>query len=270
MKNKRMWLKILLLGFLLFIITLIVMIFTGNPNLFPTVVIIGSFLVPVSYVTFFYSRRKICNVNISITALCFLTGGLIGTLFAAIIEPLIIRKLTFGTSFLVGFIEESAKILAVFLIARRKPHNSEIDGVILGAAAGMGFAAFESAGYAFTSFLQSGGSITYVVLITLVRGILSPVGHGTWTAILAGVLFREGRLRKFRFDLSVIITFLTVVALHGLWDGLPTFISNFSSSYYIELASQLLVGIIGMIILVRLWHEARKRSENEVCEEPTW
>ena len=30
---------------------------TGNPNLFPTVALLGNFLVPVSYVAFFYERR---------------------------------------------------------------------------------------------------------------------------------------------------------------------------------------------------------------------
>src|SRR2546430_5382081 len=47
-----------------------------------------------------------------------------------------------------------------------------IDGLILGAAVGMGFAAFESTGYAFTAFLLSGGSLSSVVGVTLMRGLL--------------------------------------------------------------------------------------------------
>ena len=56
----------------------------------------------------------------------------------------------------IGFIQEFAKILGVVIIARHKRHDSEMDGLILGAAAGMGFAALESNGYAFTAYLMSG------------------------------------------------------------------------------------------------------------------
>ena len=71
-------------------------------------------------------------------------------------------------------------------------------GLILGAAAGMWFAALESMGYAFTAFLSSQGSLSATVNMTLLRGILAPIGHGTWTAILASVLFREGSAGHFR------------------------------------------------------------------------
>ncbi len=94
------------------------------------------------------------------------------------------------------------------MIARHKRHDSEMDGLILGAAVGMGFAALESNGYAFTAFLESNGSISTTVGVTLIRGLLSPLGHGTWTAILASVLFRESRNGHFRIDLQVIGAYL--------------------------------------------------------------
>ena len=78
-----------------------------------------------------------------------------------------------------------------------------MDGIILGAAAGMGFAAFESTGYAITAFLHSGGNMSYSVLITLIRGVSSPVGHGTWTAILSSILLRESVAGKFYFNSKV-------------------------------------------------------------------
>jgi RsiW-degrading membrane proteinase PrsW (M82 family) len=100
----------------------------------------------------------------------------------------------------VGLIEEFAKILGVLVIARHRRHDAELDGLILGAAAGMGFASMESSGYAFVAFLRSGGNLSLMVAVTLLRGILSPVGHGTWTAILASVLFRESAAGRFRIN----------------------------------------------------------------------
>jgi len=95
------------------------------------------------------------------------------------------------------------------------------DGIVLGAAVGFGFAAFESAGYAFNAlFTTSGPSLLNLVETEVLRGILAPVGHGLWTAILGGALFaaaaRRGRLR---LTGAVAGWYLLVAALHGLWDG---------------------------------------------------
>lgn len=48
---------------------------------------------------------------------------------------------------MVGPIEEAAKILGVAWLLRRSTSRFQMDGVIYGAAAGMGFAAFESVIY---------------------------------------------------------------------------------------------------------------------------
>jgi RsiW-degrading membrane proteinase PrsW (M82 family) len=157
---------------------------------------------------------------------------------------------------LVGLIEEGAKVLGILLVARRRRHDREIDGLILGAAAGMGFAALESTGYAFTAFLASGGSLSATVGITLVRGVLAPVGHGTWTALLASVLFREGMAAHFRINRAVVGAYLLVVLLHGLWDGLPDAVA-FALPLGISLpAGQTIVGVVGLILLRRRWVEA--------------
>jgi hypothetical protein len=54
----------------------------------------------------------------------------------------------------------------------------------------------------------------------VLRGILTPVGHGLWTAILGGTLFgvaaRRGRLRLSR---AVLGSYVLVALLHALWDA---------------------------------------------------
>jgi len=253
------WLHVLWVGLVLFILGVVIFGLTSNPNLFPTVALIGNFLVPVTYVTFFYQRRHLSRVDLPTTARAFLYGGVLGTFAAALLEPLFIDQLTPVSAFVVGLIEEFAKIIGVLVVARNREHDQEIDGLILGAAAGMGFAALESTGYAFTSFLLSGGSLSALVGVTLLRGLLSPVGHGTWTAILASVLFRESG-RRFRFDADVLRTYLLVVVLHGLWDGLPILLGALMVSGLDVLLGQVLVGLAGLIILWRQWREAVRRE----------
>jgi RsiW-degrading membrane proteinase PrsW (M82 family) len=258
------WWKVLLIGLAFYVAGLAALIVTGNPNLFPTVVMIGSFLVPVTYVSFFYERRQLSSVTMAATAMSFVYGGILGVLAASILEPLFVRKLDLATAFVVGLIEEFVKILGVLVVARHRRHDSEMDGLILGAAAGMGFAALESMGYAFTAFLQNSGSLSSAVSVELLRGILSPLGHGTWTAILVSVLFRESRARRFRITLKVIGAYLLVVVLHGLWDGIPSLLSSLVGAGVDVLIGQLIVGAIGLFVLWLRWREAKRLALEEM------
>lgn len=265
------WWKVLLTGLGLYFVGIVLLVFSGNPNLFPTVVILGSFMVPATYVAFFYERRHLSLLSMPTTALSFFWGGLLGVFAATILEPLFLSQSGLGivTAFEVGLIEEFVKLLGIFWIARGIRHDSEIDGLILGAAAGMSFAALESTGYAFTAFLSSGGSLSTIVVVTLMRGLLSPLGHGTWTAILAGVLFRESEPHRFRFNRRVVGAYLTVVLLHGLWDGVPGFLSLFVSSGLDILLAQVTVGFVGLFILWRRWREAKRIQESQATAAPT-
>jgi RsiW-degrading membrane proteinase PrsW (M82 family) len=255
-QKRGLWWRVLLTAFLLYILGLVILTFTGNPNLFPTIVMLGSFMFPAAYVSFFYERRHLSRLTLPTIALSFFYGGLLGVFAASILEPIFVQRLDIFTAFTIGLIEEFVKILGVLVIARRWGHDSELDGLILGAAAGMGFAALESTGYAFTAFLESGGSLSATVIVILMRGILSPLGHGTWTAILVGVMFRESKAGRFHINLRVIGAYLTVVILHGLWDGLPGVIAFFTGSGLDVFISQSLVGVAGLIILWLRWRDA--------------
>jgi RsiW-degrading membrane proteinase PrsW (M82 family) len=263
MNKSRWWWKVLAVGAAFYGAGLGALFATGNPNLFPTVVMVGSFLVPVTYVAFVYEHRHLSRLSMPTTALSLVYGGLLGVIAASILEPLFIRQLDVLTTFEVGLIEEFVKVLGVLLVARHWRHDSELDGIILGTAAGMGFAALESSGYAFAAFLQSNGSLSATVGVTLLRGLFSPLGHGVWTAILAAVLFRESRDGHFRIDLKVIAAYLTVAALHGLWDVIPGLLSSVTSPGIDVSIGQAAVGLVGLIILWRRWREGVRLQQQE-------
>jgi RsiW-degrading membrane proteinase PrsW (M82 family) len=262
------WWRVLLTVLVFYIAGVGVLVLTGNPNLFPTVVLLGNLMVPAAYVAFFYDHRHLSKLTLPTTVLSFVYGGVLGVFAASLLEPLFIRRLDLATAFEVGLIEEFVKILGVLVIARHRRHDSELDGLVLGAAAGMGFATLESMGYAFTAFLTSGGNFSATVSVTLLRGVLSPLGHGTWTAILAAVLFREAKAGHFRLDFKVLGAYLTVVVLHGLWDGLPALMALFLLPGLDYFAGQALVGGAGLFILWRRWREARRLQEAEYASAP--
>jgi RsiW-degrading membrane proteinase PrsW (M82 family) len=224
-------------------------------------------MVPAAFVTFLYERRGLSELSLSTTALSFFWGGVLGVFAASILEPIFVQGLDVATAFIIGVIEEFAKMLGIFLIARHRAHNSELNGLILGAAAGMGFAALESMGYAFNAFLRSGGSLSATVIVILLRGLLSPVGHGTWTAILAGIIFRESEAHRYRLTRYVVGAYVLVVVLHGLWDAVPLIMAAFLLPGLDVFIGQALVGVAGALILWWRWRQATQAQSREPWAE---
>jgi len=257
-KPKRLWVRVLVIGFALFAAGIILLVTTGNSNIFPTAVLLGTFLVPVAYVVFFYEHRHSGAVRVQVAAMTFLAGGVLGTFAAALLEPVFIHNFDARSVAGIGLIEEAAKIVGVIIVGRTIRHDSELDGIVLGAAAGMGFASFESMGYAFSSFLSSGGSLSMTVWVILVRAVLSPVGHGTWTAILAAALFRESAAQRFVLNGKLLLVYLLVSLLHASWDGLPSLLSLLFQNGLEVFLGQAAIGAAGLLIVRRFYREGTR------------
>ncbi|MEV4708722.1 PrsW family glutamic-type intramembrane protease [Actinoplanes sp. NPDC049316] len=217
---RRVWLRIFLTGLAFWVAAVVIIFVTGNPNLIPTVVLLGSFLVPVTFVAWAFERRETGEMTAGLIFSTFVTGGVLGVLGASVLESFLLHPspwLFFG----VGLIEEAVKLGALMMLTRHLRTRSLRDGMILGATVGFGFAAFESAGYAFTAlFSVDGLSLVQLVQTELLRGLLAPVGHGLWTAILGGVLFAASERERFRITAKVLVAYLGVSILHGLWDSM--------------------------------------------------
>ncbi len=221
------WRTILVTGGAIFVVLAVVMFQSGNPNLYPTVVLVGSFLVPVVFVAYLFDHLHATNLSFEAVTWAFVLGGILGIVGASILEPYLLPPLigqsdtlTFGGGLAVGVIEESSKLAAVMYVARRLQHGGARDGLLLGSAVGMGFAAFESTGYAFTALLATGGTVIASLQETILRALISPFGHGIWMGIAAAALFAASPARGWRFAPSVGLAFALVVVLHGAWDGL--------------------------------------------------
>jgi protease PrsW len=121
-----------------------------------------------------------------------------------------------------------------------------------------------------------------VVQTEILRGLLAPVGHGLWTAIVGGVLFAASNRQHFAITGRLILAYLGVSALHGLWDSMhnialkltllltegeryqptpngwlvqpsPEQVYLFSALQWAGLA---LISVIGVMWLVVLWRRA--------------
>jgi RsiW-degrading membrane proteinase PrsW (M82 family) len=218
--TPRPWRRIFSVGLALWVATVVVIFLTGNPNLVPTLVLLGSFLVPVTFVAWAFERRETGEITPALLLNTFLAGGVLGVLAASLLESYLLRPslwLFLG----VGLIEEAVKLLALAFLTRHLSVKSVRDGMILGASVGFGFAAFETAGYAFTAmFTVEGLSLTQLVWTELLRSLIAPVGHGLWTAIVGGVLFSASTRDHFTLTRRLVLAYLGVSLLHALWDSM--------------------------------------------------
>lgn len=161
-----------------------------------------------------------------------------------------------GQALIVGLCEKTAKVAAVLWFLRDRRLRTEFDGLLLGAAAGMGFAALETAGYAFETIFQvfqvanqQGASVGQVYADSLrlmlgelhLRMELAVFGHGVWTAIACAAIWRERGDTTFRLTSGVGVAFGIAVVLHAAWDTVAS-----AGGGIVPLV---VVGLAGLIIL---------------------
>ena len=246
----RGWVRIFLVGLVLWAATVVVTLATQNARLVPTIVFLGSFLVPVTVVYWAFEHRERGHLSVERILSAFLAGGVLGLLGAAVLESYLLSPTVWMFLF-VGLIEEGIKLVVLaWLGAGVKPKTLR-DGMVLGSAVGFGFAAFETAGYAFTALLSKGGSelsISDLVVVQLIRGVVAPVGQGLWTAIVGGVLFSAAGYGRYRLTFGLVLSYLGVVVLHALWDS-----AQMIDFWLLDLVALVFVAAVGVAWLFILW-----------------
>jgi RsiW-degrading membrane proteinase PrsW (M82 family) len=187
---RRRWLQIFIGGLILLYLVELTLVATSNPIYVPTI-LLGAFLVPVTFLAYLYERLPGWDVPLQALAVCFLWGGVLGTVVAGALEYEVARALGFLPKLLIGFIEESAKLIVPLIFYFMGRYRSEAAGIVLGVATAAGFASLETMGYGFTSLLSSKGNLGVLDEVLLVRGLTSPAGHMAWTGLVCAVLWRE-------------------------------------------------------------------------------
>lgn len=223
-KNASAWVyfKIFVLFLLAYIVTRIGYINYGNLNFLPAMIMLGAFAVPISILIFFFEINLFRNIPFYKVIKYFILGGALSLILAIFYFDIItVNELDYKGALMVGVIEEVAKavIVAVFLFKSKKS-NYILNGLLIGAAVGAGFAAFETAGY-ILRFGLTGGDASMLQIVKL-RGFLAPGGHVAWAAIEgAALMYVKGfdKLDKQHLnDKRFLLICLIPIVLHGVWD----------------------------------------------------
>ena len=258
---RRRWFQIFVSGLILLYLVERTLVATSNPNYVPSVILLGAFLVPITFVTYLYERLPGWDVPLPVLAICFLWGGVLGTVVAGTLEYDVARSLGFLPKLAIGLIEESAKLIVPLIFYFVGRYRSEAAGIVLGVTTAAGFAGLETMGYGFVSLLSSKGNLGVLDEVLLVRGLTSPAGHMAWTGLVCAVLWRERlKVGHATLDWRVLGAFLSAVVLHALWDTFESVKSpTFVGFLRVELLS-LLIALISLTLLIRRVREARRAA----------
>jgi RsiW-degrading membrane proteinase PrsW (M82 family) len=230
---------------------------SGNRNLIPGLILAGSFAVPMSILVLFFE----CNVRRNVSLYQVMRLLLLGGVLALLLSLFMYRV---GAAFpiqwlgasLAGLVEEPAKLLTLAIVINSRRYRYTLNGLLLGAAVGTGFAAFESAGYAFRAGLEGGSLLMRDVILT--RGLLAPFTHIVWTAMAAGALWRVKRGAPFRWTMlhepRFGRVFAVAVMLHMIWDSSFQLLGNLP---------YLLAGLAGWFMVASLIQEGLQEIRDE-------
>lgn len=229
----RPWLysRIFLMFMIVFVGLYIMVMNFNNLNAVPGSMFVGALLVPLTVMIFFWEMNVPRNISILDVISIFFVGGvfsLIVTLFLFDFFPSAGAGPLWGST-LVGLVEELGKILVVAYYVKRNNIKYKLNGLLLGSCVGAGFAVFETAGYAFQTFLRS-GDLTYMMHILFLRGVLAIGGHVVWAAISGfGLIVAKGDQplqTNHLFSAKFLKFFILVAALHAVWDWSIPFITT--------------------------------------------
>ncbi|MGZ9411314.1 PrsW family glutamic-type intramembrane protease [Staphylococcus epidermidis] len=209
-----------------------------NANAIPGMIFIGALLVPISGLIFFFESNAFKNISIFDVMRMFFIGGVLSLISTMILYQFVTFStesqyygiMTITDAFIVGFVEELGKATVVILFINYLKTNKILNGLLIGAAVGAGFAVFESAGYIFRFGFNLFDGANNITEITIQRGWTALGSHLVWAAIVgaAAVIVKETKHFEWAniIDKRFIFFFFVAVTLHGIWDTEITLLSS--------------------------------------------
>lgn len=223
----------------------------GNQLAYPGVIFIGALAMPFSMLIFFFEVNAPRNISVFEVTKIFFIGGVMSLMMTLILYRFLdIGKLDTIGALMVGFIEEIGKIIVVAYFLNSVKKQYILNGLLVGAAVGAGFAVFETAGYIM---------VTQSLDVLYLRGILSLGGHVAWAGLTGAALAMVKKNHAISMEHLIDIKFLRFLAvaiiLHGIWD-MP-----YGSQFSVPVVQIVLVIIVWVFLLVMLHAGLRQISE---------
>lgn len=240
--------------------------FFQNPNALPGLIMLGSLTVPLSVMVMFLELNVWKDYSLYNVIIVFLIGGcasLVATLLIIAVFPE--GETDYMEALLTGLFEEAGKAIIVYLYLKDMKRPTILRAMLIGACVGAGFAAFESAGYAYRCLL--GGGFSYMMDTIFLRGFLAPGGHVVWAAISGAAMVIASKASARPIDTSIFTDsrflrlFAIPVTLHAIWDC-PLCYAILPEIYAVPIFLIVCAWIVILIFINMGLAEVTQRSKN--------
>ncbi len=222
----------------------------GNTISIAGMIFIGSLALPFALLLFFWEANVPRNMSFFDIMRIFFIGGTLSLVVTMIMFEITgaSGELDFGGAILVGIVEELSKFVICLLYIKKFNTKYIMNGLLIGAAVGTGFAVFESAGYAFMYTISD--SVRAGVDVIFLRAFLSGGGHIVWAAITSAAFVLVKRDKPFSLNYLGSYKFLTLffipVVLHAVWDMPINFLNNI---YFVQITLTALAWVVVLSLL---------------------
>ena len=224
--------------------------------------VIFAVAVPVSALILFFECNVYQNISFYQVVKMAFIGGVLSLILTMVLDELVGSNGQFNLlgAGQTGFAEELAKVLiAAYFISKFRARHI-LNGLLIGAAVGAGFAAFENVLYMFDD--QTGALVP--VSTAIIRTITSISTHTEWCAIASAGLVMVSAGRKVTssdFLNGRFLKFLGLVMLiHACWDWEA--LNRFSYLKFIALA---IITWIVVLVLIQAGLREVKTEQEQVA-----
>jgi protease PrsW len=175
-------------------------------------------------------------------------GAILGDIVGAVISAPVVEEASKGVG------------LLLLLIFFRRYFDDVLDGIVFGGVIALGFATVENVLY-YGRAISDGGLAGLITLFVL-RGVLSPFAHVTFTA-MTGIgcgIARESHNGFVRIVMPI-LGYILAVLLHALWNGMAVFggFDGFLAGYLIIQIPFFILFVTGSLLI--MWRQNKILKE---------
>lgn len=201
--------------FLLFSLTVWIMLVTKISSSFVTAIIFGALVINVPCIILLYELYPLKDFSPLTLISVLLIGGWVSVSLAQILYAVLPSEEGISYPFYIGFVEELSKalpaIITILILKKRTPYA----GFLIGCAVGMGFSAIEDTAYILDGSFGAGFDSAGMMTVTIARAITSIFGHISWTGFICWAF---NKYKKSYKNIKFYLFAGMSVLLHSLWD----------------------------------------------------
>lgn len=225
--RRDLWIVVLAVGAGLFVAGERVLAATDDPNLITPVLLIGVITAPAGCAAASYMRELRFTLPAWVVTGAATVAGLLGATMAGMLGYRTLDRLGPASTVGVALVEESVTLLIPLAVLWVLPTRRATDGLLIGAAAGAGFAAAQTLAHVIIALDRSRDGVILIGDGLVFRGLLSPAAHLAWAGVSSGALWLAAQEHWGGRSLRRFVLALTgVVLLHALWEGADTILAQ--------------------------------------------